>query len=92
MKFERKFYGGFNVYCKDDYHKEYDNDGWYNINNHQWYYKGYLIHREDGPAIEYSYNVEEWYLNGIEYSEKKYWEIINAMNRINNKKRVLNDI
>jgi len=35
-----------------------------------WYFDGKL-HREDGPAIEWG--SKSWWLNGIQYSEKEYW-------------------
>ena len=30
------------------------------------------LHRESGPAIEYSYGDKEWYINGKQYTEKEY--------------------
>ena len=30
------------------------------------------LHREDGPAIEYSSGYKSWYLNGIRYTEDQY--------------------
>ena len=49
----------------------------------KFYYKDSILHREDGPAIEYTNEDKEWYQNGklhridgpaIEYiSKDKYW-------------------
>jgi hypothetical protein len=47
----------------------------------KWYQNGEL-HREDGPAREYSDGDKEWYFNGkrhreggpaVEYDKRKYW-------------------
>jgi hypothetical protein len=75
------------VYCKDNYNKKYNNDRFY-YNNDIQYYKGYLIHREDGPAIECKDGDKYWYLNGKEYSEQKYLKIIN----LKKKSQVLDEI
>jgi hypothetical protein len=37
----------------------------------KWYLNG-KCHREDGPAIEYSYGPKFWFLNDVKYSEEKY--------------------
>jgi hypothetical protein len=78
------------IYCKDDsYQKVFDNKDFYyleSINDN--YYKGYLLHREDGPAIECSNGDKDWFLNGKWYTEKEYWKIIN----LKNKSKVINDI
>ena len=36
-----------------------------------WYLNNQL-HREDGPAIEYAYGGKDWYLGGVEYTEKQF--------------------
>jgi len=53
------------IYCKDEsYNEKYDtNDSYYTIDN-LYYYRGYLIHREDGPAVEWYNGDESWFLNG----------------------------
>jgi hypothetical protein len=56
------------VYCKDDYYSEFDNKNDYYKDDLS-YYKGYLLHRENGPAIEYAGFIEEWYLNGKRHRE-----------------------
>ncbi len=38
-----------------------------------WYLDGKL-HREDGPAREYSDGTKEWWLHGIEYSKQGFLE------------------
>jgi len=30
-------------------------------------------HREDGPAIEYTSGIKDWFLNGESFLEKDYW-------------------
>ena len=66
------------IYCKDDsYKKEFDNENYYYNkrfgNNESYfisdacYYRGYLVHREDGPAIEVIDNSKCWFLNGIRH-------------------------
>ena len=37
----------------------------------QWYLNGKL-HREDGPAIEYTNGTKHWYLNGKYLTEKQF--------------------
>jgi len=64
----------------ENYNKVYDKKlaGSYEtvngINIH--YYKGYKLHKEDGPAIEWESGEKRYYLNGIEYSENEYNGII----------------
>ena len=36
-----------------------------------WHLNGKL-HREDGPAVEYSDGTKHWYLNDLKYSESDY--------------------
>jgi len=87
MKFKKEY--GI-IYCKDNsYQKKYDNDDFY-YKNKSWtiYYKGYLVHRENGSAIEYAFGDKEWYLNGIKCNKKEYWKFIN----LKNKSRVLDEI
>ena len=36
-----------------------------------WHLKGKL-HREDGPAIEYSNGDKRWYLNDVRYTEESF--------------------
>jgi len=85
MKFENKY---ATIYCKDySYHKEYDNTGWHETNYIQ-YYKGYVVHREDGPAMIWYFEDNEWFLNGHQYSEEEYLNIIN----LKKKSKVLDDI
>jgi hypothetical protein len=60
------------VYCKDESYKEkFDNQRmYYNhiINMH--YCGGYLVHREDGPAIIWSDGSEDWICEG-KYHRKR---------------------
>jgi len=85
MKFEEE---NKVVYCKDgSYNKIYDNNC-YNNAEYSMYWKGYLIHRKHGPAIEWHNGDKEWCLNGIIYGEKEYLKIINLKNKI----RVLDEI
>jgi len=85
MKFETKY--GNMIYCKDNsYQKKYDNDDFYNYGI-IWYYKGYLMHREDGPAVEQSI-MSMYYLNGINYSEKEYYNIVNLKKKMD----ILNEV
>jgi hypothetical protein len=76
------------VYCKNySYQKKFDNTHWYDSHGIL-YYKGRLVHRDHGPAIEYAFGDKEWYLNGKCYSEKEYLNIIN----LKKKSDVLNEI
>ena len=36
-----------------------------------WYIND-VLHREDGPAIEYANGNRYWYINGKEYTEEDY--------------------
>jgi len=67
--------------------KKFDNEDFYMYEDIT-YYKGYLLHREDGPAGIWDDDLYEWYLNGKEYSEQEYLNIIS----LKSKSRVLDDI
>jgi len=77
MKFEEP---GRKIYCKDN--------NIYNTDKIKRSWKGYLIHRENGPAIEWDNGDRMWYLNGIRYSEEDYLKMMN----LKNKYRVLYEI
>jgi len=87
MTFKTKY--DYIVYCKNDYYKEFDNNVFYKNENIQ-YYKGYLLHCEDGPAVQWtdSYGINEWFINGHQYSEKEYMERKN----LKSKSRVLDEV
>jgi len=117
------------IYCMDDIHNSKFDRGPYFLRdvNFRFYYSGYLVHREDGPAIEmknlntnlilntyknglgiahsewffkgkrhrtngpaveWINGQKFWYINGKEYSEQEYWNIIN----LRYKNKVLNEI
>jgi hypothetical protein len=52
----------------------------------EWFINGKL-HREDGPASNHTI-CYGWWLNGIQYTEQKYWKVMN----LKNKKKVLDEI
>jgi len=59
------------IYCKDDsYQKlldsiiEFQRD-----DNYRLYYKGHLVHRDDGPACEWSDGSKTWYIDGKKHRE-----------------------
>jgi len=89
MKFEEKYEDGSSniIYCKNNYYEEFDNNKFYNNNGMQ-YYRGYLLHRQDGPAIEWSDRSISWILNGKKYLEKEYWNMIN----LKKKSKVLDEV
>jgi len=106
MKFEDEYRI---VYCKDEsYNNEYDNDDYcYDYNKNINYFKGYLIHYENGPAITFFNGTKKWFLNGkrhrvngpaIEYASGYNKWYINGETysekeyKIINKCRVLDDI
>jgi len=61
MRFEDK--AGI-IYCKDDsYNEKYDNNAFYVVEN-AWYWLGYLVNREDGPAIEFSSGIKYYFFKG----------------------------
>jgi len=77
------------VYHNDTYIATFDNDWFYTYAySGPLYFKGYLVHCNNGPAIEWNSKDKEWYLNGKHYTEKEYWKIIN----LKKKSRVLNEI
>jgi len=67
MKFEDEYK---TVYCKDKYCIESNiqsdivKPSYYSTYKGLRYYKGYLIHKETGPAIEYINGDKEWYIEG----------------------------
>ena len=45
-------------------------------NGNKFYYVNNKLHREDGPAIEYTNGGKEWYINGKRHREvMKEWRI-----------------
>jgi len=84
MKFKKEY--GI-IYCKDEHCSEFDNGMFSNYNTYE-YYKGYLVHRENGPAIEWDNGDKSWYFEGKKFSEKNYYKIIN----LKNKNRVLDEV
>ena len=44
--------------------------------NRKWYNSKGKLHREDGPAMEYTGGHKEWYLDGVEYTEKEYTDLV----------------
>ena len=46
----------------------------YTTGDKRWYLNGEL-HRTGGPAIEYSDGSQEWWINGIEYSEEEFDQV-----------------
>ena len=49
--------------------------------NTEWRNDAGQLHREDGPAREWSDGSKEWYLNGNRYSIEEYMELISDDNR-----------
>ena len=82
MKFKNKY--GTTIYCKDNsYQKKYDTDNFYYKNRPLTvYYKGYLLHRENGPALEFRAGDNWLFLNGKNYSEKEYYNIVNLKKKM----------
>ena len=37
----------------------------------RWYLNG-VIHREDGPAVEFADGTKEWWLNGVQHTEEEF--------------------
>lgn len=37
-----------------------------------WLYRSLKIHRQDGPAIEYTDGIKEWYINGERLTEQEF--------------------
>jgi len=90
MKFKDAYKDNYEViYCNNNFHqKTYDNNSNWSYNNGKYYYRGYEVHRESGPAIECKDKYKLWYLNGRQYSEKDYLNIIS----LKNKNRALDEI
>ena len=42
----------------------YGNKSWYNENGE--------LHREDGPALEYSNGTKEWWIKGVRLTEEEF--------------------
>jgi hypothetical protein len=65
MKFKSEI--GTIVYCKENsYQKEFDNGGFYynKVKSKIQYYNGYIVHKENGPAVISREGSVHWYLNG----------------------------
>jgi len=71
-----KYHGGYEkgiiIYCKKiSYQKMFDN-GHYRgsgTGSKLCYFKGYLLHRKNGPAIEWGNGCKYWYFNGLRHRE-----------------------
>jgi hypothetical protein len=50
-----------------------------NPNGYEAWYKDGILHRTDGAAINYDTGEQSFYINGIQYTEKVYWERIEAL-------------
>ena len=46
------------------------------------WYKNGIIHREDGPAVEWHHGSKEFYLDGKQYSEREYLRRITKLGKI----------
>lgn len=67
-------------YMNDKLHNE---DGpavsYPNPNGYEAWYKDGILHRTNGPAVHYENGDQSFYINGIQYTEKVYWERIEAL-------------
>jgi hypothetical protein len=81
------------IYCKDNsYQKKFDIDELL-MTKGVIYYKGYLVNRNNGPAIIWDKGFKVWILDGKEYDKEEYWKIINCFKKnLKNKKKVLHGI
>jgi len=43
-------------------------------------FDGEVLHREDGPAVEFTDGTHYWFLNGIEYSEEEFLKKLKCLN------------
>lgn len=64
-----KKYSGIVVYKQKNRWSYKDND--YRVESINWYKEG-LLHRTDGPAIEFTNGTKQWWIEGIEYSREKF--------------------
>jgi len=85
MKFENE--NSNIIYCKNTFYKKFNNNTFYS-NNGKYYYRGYEVHRVDGPAIEWCDDTKMYYLDGKYYTKEKYLKLKN----LKIKNRVLNEI
>lgn len=46
------------------------------INGTKVWHKNGELHRLDGPAVEFPNKTKSYYIDGINYSEANYWEIV----------------
>lgn len=47
-------------------------NGKYEQFNETTWYENNRLHREDGPAVEWSDGYKEWWIHGVEYTEEKF--------------------
>ncbi len=40
--------------------------------------KNGLLHREEGPAIQFYYGQGEWYWEGVKYSQSEWFELLTS--------------
>ena len=88
MKFETK--DNTIVCCKDNsYQKKFYYANYFvESDDQKTYYNGLLIHNEYGPAIEWYNGNKSWCLDGLQYTEKEFLDIM----KFKTNSRVLNEI
>jgi hypothetical protein len=94
--FDHEYYADFdNGYLTDGFTKYYkgyllhreDGPALINGDLKQWYYMGER-HREYGPAIEWPNGEKSYFIKGIRYTKKEFYNIMN----LKTKNKVLNEI
>ena len=61
--------------------------------NTYWYKEGTnILHREDGPAIEYFSGNKSWYLEGEKYTEEEFLKLISQKETYEGKFAVIKGI
>ena len=69
------------IYCKNYEMLDIPNkNGCYiDENGTKAYYMNNLYHREDGPAIEWSWDSKSWFLFDLPYSEDEYNKLVSNL-------------
>ena len=53
-----------------------------------WFRKG-VLHRFDGPAVMLEYGIEEFWINGVQYSKMEFYKIREGLISCKNRKKLI---
>lgn len=55
-------------------------NGKFKVNEATFYFPNSQLHREDGPAVEYTNGYKEWWTNGVQLTEEEFKQWLTKKN------------